>query len=66
MLLEDKQFMANVATMEALGYIQKTIPTSPKIKLSKQDIETIEEILFKYIDRQIESNTRDLLNLYNT
>jgi hydroxymethylpyrimidine/phosphomethylpyrimidine kinase len=66
MLLEDKQFMANVATMEALGYIQKTIPTSLKIQLSKQDIETIEEILLKYIDRQIESNTRDLLNLYNT
>ena len=66
MLLEDKQFMANVATMEALGYIQKTIQTTPKIQLSKQDIETIEEILLKYIDRQIESNTRDLLNLYNT
>jgi hypothetical protein len=66
MLLEDKQFIANVATMEALGYVQKTIQTTPKIKLSKQDIETIEEILLKYIDRQIESNTRDLLNLYNT
>jgi len=43
MLLEDKQFIANVATMEALGYIQKTIQTTPKIQLSKQDIETIEE-----------------------
>ena len=66
MLIEDKQFMANVATMEALGYIQKTIPTSSKIQLSKQDIKTIEEILLKYIDRQIVANTRDLLNLYNT
>jgi len=49
----DKEWITEMATMNALSFIQKTITTTPNAQLEASSIEQIMAILGGYIDLQI-------------
>jgi len=49
----DEEYITEMATMNALSFIQKTITTTPNAQLDAGSIAQIMEILGGYIDLQL-------------